>query len=53
MNIWLGFIAAAGAVSELTHSAVTLAIGGHIPPQTTKNHSTLHYNLAICKELHF
>jgi hypothetical protein len=37
MNIWLGSIAAAGAINELTHSAVTLASGGHIPPQTTQN----------------
>ncbi len=52
MNIWLGFIAAAGAVDDLTHLAVTLAISGHIPPQTTHKHSTLCYNLAIHKELH-
>jgi hypothetical protein len=52
-NIWLGFIAAAGAVNKLTHLAVTLAMGGHIPPQTTQKHSTLRYNLAIYKELHF
>jgi hypothetical protein len=51
-NIWLGFIAAAGAVNELMHSVVTLAIGGHIPPQTTKKQSTLRYNLAIRKKLH-
>jgi hypothetical protein len=52
-NIWLGFIAAASAIDELTHLAVTLVIGGHIPPQTTQKHSTLLYNLAIRKELHF
>jgi hypothetical protein len=52
MNIWLGFIAAAGAVKGKKHSAASLAIGSHIPPQTIQKHSTLRYTLEICKELH-